>query len=195
MVSLAPPSPRRSGGRTLMSLALVGIAAAGAGVGVAAAATARPRNSRVPQPARAVDLNSYAGRWYEMARYENRFEKGCEAVTADYQPRPDGTIEVVNTCHVGAVDGRVRRSKGRAKVVADSRDAKLKVSFFWPFFGDYWVLDHGEDYAWSIVGEPSGAYLWILTREQAPSPALRADLLARAASMGYDPAAIRATAH
>src|SRR5690606_20211155 len=113
-------------------------------------------NSAVPQPAKAVDLNRYAGLWYEIGRYENGFERGCEAVTAEYGLRDDGLVSVLNTCRQGAVDGPVKTAQGRAKVTPGSDNAKLKVSFFGPFYvGDYWVLDRAEDYSWSIVGEPS----------------------------------------
>ena len=83
---------------------------------------------------------------------------------------------------------------GRARVVAGSQNAKLKVSFFGPFFlGDYWVLDHADDYAWSIVGEPSGRYLWLLCRAPDPSAETRAAVLARAQELGYDTDLIRPT--
>jgi apolipoprotein D and lipocalin family protein len=67
------------------------------------------------------------------------------------------------------------------------------VSFFGPFFGDYWVLDHADDYAWSIVGEPSGRYLWILSRNATPTPAALAALKSRAAALGYDVTMLRET--
>jgi len=152
-------------------------------------------NSAVPQPAKSVDLKRYVGLWYEWARYENRFERDCEAVTAAYRERPDGLIEVVNSCHKAAVDGPLKVAKGRAKVVPGSRDAKLKVSFFGPFFGDYWVLDHADDYSWSIVGEPSGRYLWILTRQAKPDGATRDLLLSRIRVLGYDARLLRQTTH
>lgn len=152
-------------------------------------------NPAVPQPAKPVDLKLYAGLWHEQARYENRFERDCEAVTATYRALPDGGIEVVNSCRQGAVDGPLKVAKGRAKVVAGSSGAKLKVSFFGPFFGDYWVLDHADDYSWSIVGEPRGRYLWILTREARPDAARRALLEARVRALGYDARLIRQTAH
>jgi apolipoprotein D and lipocalin family protein len=149
-------------------------------------------NSNPPQPAKSVDLERYAGRWYEVARYDMRFEKGCEGVTAEYSKRPDGLIRVLNTCHQGAVDGPVKTSEGKAKVVDTSTNAKLKVSFFGPFFGDYWVLDHADDYSWSIVGEGSGKYLWLLSRKL-PTDADRAALTARAKALGYDVNLLRPT--
>jgi len=158
-----------------------------------AACTAQPSgNPAPPQPAKAVDLDRYAGKWYEVARYDMRFEKGCEGVTAEYSKRPDGLIRVLNTCHKGAVGGPVKTSEGKAKVVDAATNAKLKVSFFGPFWGDYWVLDHADDYSWSIVGEGSGKYLWILTRKP-PSDLEREALTARARALGYDTSMLRPT--
>jgi apolipoprotein D and lipocalin family protein len=152
-------------------------------------------NPRPPQPAKAVDLERYAGLWYEAARYDMRFEKGCDGVTAEYSKRPDGLIRVLNTCRQGGPTGPTKVSEGKAKLADVSTSAKLKVSFFGPFFfGDYWVLDHADDYSWSIVGEGSGRYLWLLTRKP-PTPAVLADLTARAKAMGYDTAMLRVTKH
>lgn len=148
-------------------------------------------NAAVPQPVKSVDLQRYLGRWYEQARYEQGFQKDCEGVTADYALRGDGGIAVVNRCRKG--DGRVTDAKGRAKVVDTATSAKLKVSFFGPFYGDYWVMDHADDYSWTIVGEPSGRYLWLMTREAQPGePAVQA-LIARAKALGYDTAMLRIT--
>lgn len=153
-------------------------------------------NPAVPQPSKTVDLNRYAGLWYEIGRYENGFERGCEAVTAEYSRRDDGLVGVLNTCRQGGVDGPVKTVEGKAKVVADSGDARLKVSFFGPFYvGDYWVLDHADDYAWSIVGEPSGRYLWLMSRTAKPSDAVRATIMNRTAALGYDLSLVRETQH
>ena len=170
------------------------------GLGVLAACTMagsnKSSNTHVPEPAKPVDLDRYLGQWYEFARYENRFERGCEAVTANYAKRDDGLISVVNSCRSGGVNGAFRSSEGKAKVVLDSNNAKLKVSFFGPFYvGDYWVLDHADDYTWSIVGEPSGRYLWILTREAKPSAEQRTALIERARELGYDVTLLRETLH
>lgn len=157
---------------------------------------ARSGNRAVPQPARMVELDRYLGRWFELARYDNRFERGCEDVAAEYALRPDGMVEVRNDCREAGPRGRRRASRGRAKVVPHSGNAKLKVSFFGPFFvGDYWVLDHDEDYRWSIVGEPSGCYLWLLHREAHPGADVLRQLLRRAADLGYDVSRLRLTHH
>ena len=152
-------------------------------------------NIAVPHPAKSVELEKYLGRWYEMARYEAPFQKGCEAVTADYSLRDDGGIKVINSCRKGAVDGEMKQATGKAKIVDSASGAKLKVSFFGPFYGDYWVLDRAEDYSWSIVGEPSGRYLWILTRIAKPSAATRQQLETRVKQLGYDWSLIRITQH
>lgn len=151
-------------------------------------------NRNVPQPAKSVELGRYLGKWYEQARYENTFEKDCEGVTAEYASLADGLTEVVNTCRKGRVDGKVDVARGKAKLVEAGDNTKLKVSFFGPFYvGDYWVLDRADDYAWAIVGEPSGRYLWILTREATLSPAMFDGLIKRATSLGYDATLIRRT--
>ncbi|HQR87919.1 MAG TPA: lipocalin family protein, partial [Caulobacter sp.] len=82
-------------------------------------------NPNPPQPAKTVEIDRYLGRWYEIARYDMRFEKGCEGVTAEYSKRPDGLIRVLNTCHQGAVDGPVKSSEGKARVVDTATNAKL----------------------------------------------------------------------
>jgi apolipoprotein D and lipocalin family protein len=123
--------------------------------------------------------------WFELARYDHRFERSCASgVTAIYDLRSDGGIDVVNRCRRS--DGSLSLAHGRAKIVDLRTRAKLKVSFFGPFYGDYWVLDHADDYSWSIVGEPSGRYLWILARDAQPDrPAIEA-LVSRARQLGYD---------
>ncbi|MRL68121.1 lipocalin family protein [Brevundimonas sp. SPF441] len=153
-------------------------------------------NAAVPQPAKPVDLNRYAGLWYEIGRYENGFERGCEGVTAQYTVRDDGLVGVLNTCRQGAADGPEKTSEGKAKIVEGSDNSKLKVSFFGPFYvGDYWVLDHADDYSWSIVGEPSGRYLWLLSRTAQPSSQTRETILNRTRALGYDLTLVRPTQH
>jgi apolipoprotein D and lipocalin family protein len=175
------------------------LAAAAALLGAAACSTltAPVSNPTVPQPAKSVDLNRYLGQWYEIARYDvGSFQQGCEASTAGYSLRDDGEIRVLNTCRDGSPTGEVRSAEGRARVVENSGNAKLEVSFFGPFyFGDYWVLDHAEDYSWSIVGEPSGRFLWLLSRTPDPSPEARAHILARTAELGYDTSRLHMTRH
>lgn len=131
-----------------------------------------------------VDLPRYLGRWYEIARYPHWFEEGCTKVTAEYAKNVDGSLAVLNQC---LKKGEWSRAKGRAKVVDTTSNAKLKVSFFWPFYGDYWILKIDPDYRYAVVGAPSRKYLWILSR----TPTLPAELLQEAwqeiAALDFDP--------
>lgn len=131
-----------------------------------------------------VDLNRYVGRWYEIARLPNRFEKKCaDSVTATYTLRTDGKVEVVNRCRKSS--GEYTTATGKAKVVDKATNAKLKVTFFWPFYGDYWILDLGENYEYAVVGAPNRKYLWVLSRSPQMDESLYQTLLARAAAQGF----------
>ena len=110
-----------------------------------------------------VDLQRYAGKWYEIATIPMSFQKGCVGVTATYTIREDGDVDVVNTCRKEQLDGPERSARGKAWSV-DPSNAKLEVRFFWPFHGAYWVIDLGPDYEYAVVGHPSREYLWILSR-------------------------------
>ncbi|MEO6803443.1 MAG: lipocalin family protein [Granulicella sp.] len=115
-----------------------------------------------------VDLHRYAGTWYEIARLPNRFEKKCvRDVTAEYTLDGDN-VKVQNTCM--QADGKPNVAKGRAKVVDAATGAKLKVTFFWPFYGKYWIIGLDPEYRWAVVGEPGRKYLWVLSRTPSLSP-------------------------
>ncbi|MBN9471423.1 MAG: lipocalin family protein [Bosea sp.] len=150
-------------------------------------------NARVPEPAKSVELERYLGKWYELARYEASFQRGCEAVTAKYSLRPDGDVRVINTCRQDSPKGPARSAEAVAKPVEGSNGAKLRVSFFQPIYGDYWVLDRANDYSWAIVGEPSGKNLWILSRTPNVSERQYQRLVQRAAGLGYDVSMLRRT--
>ena len=133
-----------------------------------------------------VDLARYAGKWYEIARLPNRFQRDCAGnTTATYTLRPDGKITVLNECR--KADGRQKSAKGTARV-ADGKgpNTKLKVTFFWPFSGDYWIVDLDPEYRWAVVGEPGRRYLWILSREPQMAPALYQQIVERAMQRGFD---------
>lgn len=131
-----------------------------------------------------VDLNRYAGRWYEIARLPNRFEKKCAgSVTATYSLRADGNVEVVNRCRKSS--GEFTTATGKAKVVDKTTNAKLKVTFFWPFYGDYWILELGDNYEYAVVGSPNRKYLWILSRNRQMDESLYNALIERIAARGF----------
>ena len=136
-------------------------------------------------PVADIEIERYLGLWHEAARLPNGFERNCTDVTAEYGLREDGLISVKNTCHD---NGRVRVAEGRARPSgARAGEGKLEVSFFGPFWGDYWVLERADDYSWAGVGEPSGRYLWVLTRAPALNPAQRAFFETRISALGYRP--------
>ena len=118
-----------------------------------------------------VDLQRYAGTWYEIANYPHPFQEGCTATTADYSLRDDGRVDVLNRCRQGGLDGELDEARGIARVVDTQSNAKLEVSFFRPFWGDYWIIELAEDYRYAVVGHPGRDYLWILSR----SPTMAAD--------------------
>lgn len=154
-----------------------------------AACSSPPVNRDLTKPLTTVafvDLEKYQGRWYEIARFPNRFEKNCEGVTADYARREDGLISVVNTCRKGAPDGEIKTANGRARVANQETNAKLEVSFFGPFWGDYWIIDLDEDYSLSLVGEPSGRYLWILSRTPKVEETKLQGAIAKLDDLGYN---------
>ena len=143
----------------------------------------------VPQ----VDLDRYLGTWHEIATIPQRFQRGCVAVTARYSLRPDGDIEVVNSCRKNTLDGKEKSVKGKAWVVDKTTNAKLKVRFFWPFSGDYWIIDLDENYQWAVVGHPNRNYLWILSRTPRMDAGLYDTLLNRIEAKGYDLSKIQPT--
>ncbi|MCX7792940.1 MAG: lipocalin family protein [Thermodesulfovibrionales bacterium] len=133
-----------------------------------------------------VDLTRYTGVWYEISRYPHPFQEGCVGSRATYTLRKDGKIDVINECYDGSFSGKLRRVKGTAKVIDKSTNARLKVSFFWPFYGDYWIIDLGKNYEYAVVGHPTRKYLWILSREKTMDEKLYSEILQRLEAKGYD---------
>ncbi|MCX6970604.1 MAG: lipocalin family protein [Verrucomicrobia bacterium] len=149
----------------------------------------RPPLATVPS----VDLNRYAGRWYEVAKYPNFFQRNCAGnTTAEYSARPDGSIGVVNES-IGK-NGKPMRVAGTATVVPGSGNAKLNVRFGGPISGAYWVIGLDEkNYSWAVVGHPSRQFLWILSREPKLPAATYQQILTLVAERGYDTARLEPT--
>ena len=141
-----------------------------------------------------VDLKRYLGTWYEVASYPAWFQKGCTGSMAEYSLLPDGKIQVVNSCRKNTLDGKLKQAKGKAEVMDATTNAKLKVWFFWPFKGNYWIIDLDPDYQWAVVGEPKRKYLWILSRTPTMDETAYRDILARLPQKGYDPSRLNKTA-
>ena len=133
-----------------------------------------------------VDLERYVGTWYEIARYPNRFQRDCVSdTTANYTLLANGKIQVVNACR--EANGTMKTARGKAKIVDRTSNARLKVTFFWPFYGDYWIIGLAPDYSYAIVGEPGRKYLWILSRTTRMSTESYEEALQKIRVAGYDP--------
>jgi apolipoprotein D and lipocalin family protein len=139
-----------------------------------------------------VDLQRYAGTWYEIASFPQRFQRGCTDSTATYTLRPDGKLDVRNRC---LKNGKESVATGRARVVDKSTNAKLEVSFFWPFWGDYWIIDLGRNYEYAVVGHPGRDYLWIIARQPHLDKAVYDRILARLSAQDYDLSRLNVTVH
>ncbi|MBE0490916.1 MAG: lipocalin family protein [Sulfurospirillum sp.] len=131
-----------------------------------------------------VDIEKYSGDWYEIARYENRFEKDCIGARANYTPK-GSSIEVINTCF-NAEGKKIAQAKGSAYATQDSHNAKLRVSFFWPFYGNYWIILLPSDYRYAVISEPKKEYLWILAREKTLLSSDKKEILDFLHVNGYD---------
>lgn len=132
-----------------------------------------------------VDLQRYAGDWYEIARYPNRFQKDCDSdVHVRYMLQGSDKLTVRNECR--KANGKPDIANGTAKVVDPKSNAKLKVTFFWPFYGDYWIIDLDPRYRYAVVGEPGRKYLWILSRAKELDQESYQHILQRVAENGYD---------
>lgn len=132
-----------------------------------------------------VDLKQYGGSWYEIARCNDRFEKGCVSnVSAHYKLRDDGNIEIVNSCR--RLDGKLEAWRSLARIKDTSTNAKWNVGSFWPLSRDYWILDLDAAYRYAMVGEPRGKSLRILSRTRSLDEEIYQDLLRKAQALGYD---------
>lgn len=149
----------------------------------------RPPLQTVPK----VDLARYMGTWYEIAAFPQRFEKGCVASTATYSLRSDGRVTVLNQCRNETLDGKLRNAQGIAWAVDKRTNAKLKVRFFWPFSGDYWIIDLGPNYEYAVVGHPKRTYLWILCRTPQMDNTTYQRILQRLEAQRYDISLLKKT--
>lgn len=145
--------------------------------------------ARLPQGIQAVDnfdLGRYLGTWYEIARLDHRFERGLTQVSANYSLRPDGGVKVLNRGY-NPQTGVWKEATGRAYLLGEPRKASLKVSFFWPFYAGYHVIDLDRDnYAYALVCGPDRDYLWILARSRTLDAAVTRQLVAKAKALGFD---------
>lgn len=142
--------------------------------------------SQTLQTVPSVDLNKYAGKWYEIASYPQIFQKGCHCTTAEYTLSDKGYVIVENRCNKDSVNGKQSYIKGKAFVEEGSGNAKLKVQFFWPFRAKYWIIDLADDYSYAVVSHPNKKYLWILSRSPKMEEAVYLEILSRLKAKGFD---------
>jgi lipocalin len=144
------------------------------------------QSQKSPSVVSSVDLNRYKGTWYEIARLPNFFERKLKCTSATYTLRDDGRITVLNKGFYLSDPKKSTSSKGIAWIPDKKAPAKLKVQFFWPFSGDYWIMELDKEYRYVLVGDPSAKYLWILAREKKMDEATYKMLLQKAIDNGYD---------
>jgi apolipoprotein D and lipocalin family protein len=152
-------------------------------------------SQKLPTVVSSVDLSRYQGTWYEIARLPNFFEKKLKCITATYTLREDGKITVLNSGNYIAPPHKPSSSEGVAWMPDKNSPGKLKVQFFWPFSGDYWIMDLDTDYRYVLVGDPALKYLWILNREKLMDETTYKMLLQKAVDNGYDVTSIIKVEH
>jgi apolipoprotein D and lipocalin family protein len=145
------------------------------------------------QPVPYVDLNKYVGKWYEIASFPQRFQKRCNCTTAEYTMTNKGYVIVENRCNKDSINGKQSYIKGKAFIQEHSGNAKLIVQFFWPFKGDYWIIDLAEDYSYAVVGNPNKKYLWILCRTPIMNETIYQKIISKLIISGFDVSKINKT--
>ena len=147
-------------------------------------ATAAHASPLAPEPKKPIDPDRYLGRWYEIARVPNTLQSNCQGATSDWTKAGSAQYDVVQTCHIGSPGGPAKVWRGSGRLIAPS---KIRIGFFGGFVHqDYWVIDRGDDYSWSIMGTPNPRYVWIFSRRPVLSDAQKGALVARARALGYD---------
>jgi len=132
------------------------------------------------------DLDRYLGKWYEVARYDHAFERNLVGTTAEYSLHDDGMIKVLNSGYLYTLDGKFKESVGKAKLNKNGKPGQLRVSFFGPFYSNYYILDLAPDYSYSVVGSSSPKYLWILSRTPQLKPEVQSKIVKGLQQRGYD---------
>ena len=133
-----------------------------------------------------VDLQKYSGKWFEIASFPQRFQKGCHCTTAEYTVTSKDYLIVENRCKKDSINGKSLYIKGKVFAEKNTGNSKLKVQFFWPFKGKYWIIDLAPDYSYAVVGHPNRNYLWILSRSASMDDILYQEIISRIEAKGYD---------
>lgn len=142
----------------------------------------------IPKKAKAVnkfDVNRYLGIWYEIARFDFRFEKDLDNVSAQYSLNKKGNVIVLNSGYDYRKE-EWKKAEGLAKFRGDKDVAALKVSFFGPFYAGYNVVALDENYQYALIAGKSLDYLWILSRTKSIPGEIKSNYLRIAKDIGYD---------
>jgi apolipoprotein D and lipocalin family protein len=139
-----------------------------------------------------VDLERYMGKWVEIASFPAWFQRDCFCTTAEYELRGDH-VSVKNSCRRGSSRGELDVATAKAFAIAGSNNSRLKVQFFWPFKGDYWIIALDDHYQYAMVGHPGKEYLWILSRTPEMPENVYLSLVETAREKGYDVTKLRKT--
>ncbi len=145
------------------------------------------RRKTIPNGVEAVspfDIDRYLGKWYEIARFDYRFERGIDHATAKYSRNEDGSIKVVNKGRKKS--GKKSKVVGKALPAGPENTGMLKVSFFGPFYAGYNVIAIDEQYQYALVAGQSRDYLWILSREKTIPDTVRGAYLQKARELGFE---------
>lgn len=140
-----------------------------------------------------VDLQKYSGIWYEIASYPTVFQKGCTNTSAEYQLTDKNYVKVINRCNKDSINGIAKSIEGKAYIVKNTNNTKLKVQFFWPFKGDYWIIGLADDYSWAVVSHPNRKYLWILARSKTINDETYKKIIQLIVNKGLNPEKLRKT--
>ena len=157
---------------------------AGVAIALSLVACKSPTPPKGVEPITGFDANRYLGKWYEVARLENRFERGLDHVTATYSKRSDGGIRVLNRGY-DPKQQKWRESEGKAYFTGAPTTAALKVSFFGPFYGGYNIIKLDDNYQYALVSGPNRGYLWILSRTSDIPEAIKEDYVNTARKLGF----------
>jgi apolipoprotein D and lipocalin family protein len=132
-----------------------------------------------------LDVDRYMGTWYEIARFDSFYQRGCVASSAAYSRQGDD-VKIINRCYDGSLEGKQKIVEGKAWIPDAKEPGKLRVQFFWPFSGPYWVIDIADDYSWALIGHPEKKSCWVFSRTPAIDDSLYQTLIGKLKARGYD---------
>ncbi len=134
-----------------------------------------------------LDLERYMGKWYEIARYDNRHQRGTVATTTEFRMRDDGKIDVLTTARKKHIHGKLKTTDAKGWIVDGGDNAKWKVQWFWLLRSDYWMIHVSDDYRHAVIGQPSRKNVWVISREPTMDQKTFDDICRIIARKGFDP--------